>query len=91
MKFPFDDKPNTVVIICDHILNEKEPILFVSHDEDGMWQFLCGKSHTTADAGIISLEEVYALDSSIKGIAHMPCGYYATRISKDDDWDIKGS
>ena len=31
-KFPFKDKPNTAVITCVHILNEKQPILYVSHD-----------------------------------------------------------
>ena len=44
MKFPFYDAPNTATITCCHILENGEPILYVSHDEDdGMWQFLCGK------------------------------------------------
>ena len=51
MEFPFYDAPNTATIICCHIINGEEPILFVSHDEDdGMWQFLCGKAHETDDA-----------------------------------------
>ena len=41
-----------------------------------MWQFLCGKEHTTDDARIVSLEEVYALDPSIGEVADMPCGFY---------------
>ena len=27
------------------MLEEHKPILYVSHDEDGYWQFLCGGSH----------------------------------------------
>ena len=51
MKFPFYDAPNTATITCCHILENGEPILYVSHDEDdGMWQFLCGKAHETDEA-----------------------------------------
>ena len=34
MKFPFYDAPNTATITCCHILENGEPILYVSHDED---------------------------------------------------------
>ena len=33
MKFPFYDAPNTATITCCHILENGEPILYVSHDE----------------------------------------------------------
>lgn len=66
MEFPFYDAPNTATIICRHIINGEEPILFVSHDEDdGMWQFLCGKIHETDDAKLVSLKSVFELDNSI--------------------------
>ena len=48
--FPFNDDPHTACIVCSHVLNKEEPITYISHDEDGMWQFLCGKEHTTDDA-----------------------------------------
>lgn len=36
--FPFQDAPNTAVIVCSHIIDRLAPILYVSHDEDdGMW------------------------------------------------------
>ena len=35
------------------------PILYISHDEDdGMWQFLCGKTHKTDDARIAFLAAI---------------------------------
>ena len=40
MKFPFSDAPNTACFTCCHVLDENKPILYVSHDEDGYWQFL---------------------------------------------------
>ena len=63
--FPFDDDPRTACIVCSHVLNKEESITYISHDEDGMWQFLCDKEHSMDDARIVSLEEVYALDPSI--------------------------
>lgn len=45
MEIPSDELPNTATITCRHIIDGSLPILYVSHDEDdGMWQFLCGKS-----------------------------------------------
>ena len=41
-----------------------------------MWQFLCSKEHSMDDARIVSLEAVYALDSSVGEVADMPCGCY---------------
>ena len=77
--FPFDDDSHTACIVCSHVLDNNEPITCISHDEDGMWQFLCGKEHTMNDAGIVSLEEVYALDPTIGEVADMPCGCYVNK------------
>lgn len=90
MKFPFYDEPNTATIICCHILESKAPILYVSHDEDdGMWQFLCGKTHKTDEAKLVSLKWVFDIDNSIAFLRDMPCGYYAERKSQNDDWVIR--
>ena len=54
MEFPFDDAPNTMAIICSHVFEQGDNILYVSHDEDdGMWQFWCGKSHEMDDAKVV--------------------------------------
>lgn len=34
MMFPFYDELNAVAILCSHVINRDEPILFVLHDED---------------------------------------------------------
>lgn len=41
-EFPFADAPNTAVFTFCHVLEGKKPILYVAHDRDGDWQFLCG-------------------------------------------------
>lgn len=89
MNFPFDDAFNTATIICVHVLEKKEPILYVTHDEDdGMWQFLCGEKHATEEARIVSLAAVYDLDSTIDALKDLPYGYYATRKCATDQWVI---
>ena len=89
MEFPFNDVPNTATIICCHIIDDKKPILYVSHDdEDGMWQFLCGETHTTDEARLVSLKYVFDLDNSVGMLKDMPYGCYATRKSPKDNWSI---
>ncbi len=62
----FYDSPDTATIICCHILERQAPILYVSHDEDdGMWQFLCGETHETDEAKLVSLKWVFDLDNSV--------------------------
>ena len=80
MDFPFYDAPNTAAIICCHIIDDGKPVLYVSHDEDdGMWQFLCGSAHETAEAR----------DPSVGDLKDMPCGYCAERKTENDNWIVK--
>lgn len=88
--FPFYDAPNVATIICCHILDDGKPILYVSHDEDdGMWQFLCGSAHETAEARLVSLKSVFDLDHSVGVLKDMPCGCYAERKTQKDNWIVK--
>lgn len=90
MNFPFDDAPNTAVITCCHVLDGNLPILHVTHDmEDGMWQFLCGRSHDETEARIVSLYSIYVCDPSVARLADLPCGYTADRDSATDEWIIQ--
>lgn len=90
MKFPFYDVPNTATITCCHIIENGEPILYVSHDEDdGMWQFLCGKTHGTDEAKLVSLKSIFDLDNSVGILKDMPCGYYAERKTQNDEWRVR--
>lgn len=90
MRFPFYDTPDTASIICCHIIENKSPILYVSHDEeDGMWQFLCGKQHEVEEARLVSLKWVFEYDNSVGLLKDMPCGCYAERNTQKDDWAIR--
>ncbi len=87
---PFKEKEDVSVITCNHILEGKSDICYVSHDaEDGGWQFLCGvDSHDENDARVISLKEAFEIDNSVGQLSDMDEGYYATRKNKNEKWEI---
>lgn len=87
--FPFSDKPNTATFVCTHVLNAERPILHVTHDEDGYWQFLCGETHTEKDAKVISLFEAYELDNTVGELSDMDYGHSADRKNSSSKWIIK--
>ena len=86
--FPFYDKPNTAAFTCVHVLEQGKPILHVSHDEDGYWQFLCGERHSGDEGRIVALAEAYELDPSVGTLAPMGCGHSADRTDVNGGWII---
>jgi len=89
-EFPFSDAKNTATITCRHIMDDHHAILYVSHDEDdGMWQFLCGKAHNADEAMIIALGEIFEYDNSIAAVADLPLGYEAARKGKSSEWIVR--
>lgn len=82
-KYLFKDDENTACFTCNHILDEKKSILYVSHDSNGDWQFLCGE-----DVKIISLKNASELDKSIIYLFDMPKGVGVERKTKDDKWKL---
>ena len=88
-EFPFADAPNTACFTCRHVLEENKPILYVSHDEDGYWQFLCGGNHTEEDARIVSLALIISIDETMSDLAELGYGYYAEAESPTSDWTVR--
>ncbi|MCM1133274.1 MAG: hypothetical protein NC340_07350 [Ruminococcus flavefaciens] len=83
---PFHDSPDTAVITCCHIIEDGEPILYVSHDDDGMWQFLCGKDHELDDARVVSLLDIFSKDNSVGLLSELPQGRFAERHNAHSKW-----
>lgn len=88
-KFPFKERPDTAVFSCCHVTEGTSPILHVTHDEDGDWQFLCGANHTLEEARLISLKSAYDIDSSIGQLVGLKPGQSADRDDKESQWIIK--
>jgi len=79
-KFKFTESKNKAVFTCKHVLDDKEPILYITHDSDDDWQFLCGRNdHTEEDGKIISLKNAVDIDTTINKLFEMPIGLGAER------------
>ena len=86
--YKFKDPENTACFTCNHVLDEKKPILYVSHDiEDGSWQFMCGQlNHTEANAKVISLKQATEIDPTLNDLYEMPLGVGAERETLETEW-----
>ena len=71
------------------VLEEHKPILYVSHDEDGYWQFLCGGSHKEEDARVVSLASILNIDETMGDLAGLDYGECAEAEDAASDWMVK--
>lgn len=86
--FPLSERPGMLVFTCTHILDGEADVRLVTHHfDDGSWEFLCGEaSHTDANAVIITIGELLAIDDTLCKVSDLPVGCCARRDSKDDKW-----
>jgi hypothetical protein len=84
----FKDPANTACLVCLHVLDDRLPILFVSHDaDDGGWQFLCDvHAHDENNVVVRALHNAVAMDPAVQQVADLPLGSFATRVSPDRPW-----
>jgi len=84
--FPFEDPPNVATLTTINVLNG-DPILLVTHDDDdGTWQFLCGKTNNPDDGRIVGLGCIIEQDPSVSELADLPLGWAASRTSAGERW-----
>ncbi|NLH16232.1 MAG: hypothetical protein GX455_06615 [Phycisphaerae bacterium] len=85
--WPFLDPRNVAVFTTQSVLENRAPILMVTHDEDdGSWQFLDGTVPKTEDGRIMGLEEIVSKDHSILELADLPEGWMAYRQTPLSPW-----
>lgn len=86
--WPFEDPPNTAVFTTKCVMERKETIRYVFHNNDGAWQFHCihGASKHLDEAIIVGLAEIVEHDPSVKEVAELPFGWCACRESPDSEW-----
>jgi hypothetical protein len=83
--WPFHEGINIACFTTRRVL-EGLPILRVSHDSDGDWQFLCGTTTATEDAALVSLAEMLRLDDTLVEVADLAVGWAARRDGADLPW-----
>ena len=86
-KFP--DSLDTFVFTTRFVIKDKSPIIFVSHDEEGDWQFLSEEGPVEKEAKIILLREMIEHDPSILEISDLPLGAKAYRDNQDSPWRVR--
>ena len=86
----FNDSLDKAVFTTIHVVKEHSPIVWISHELDGDWQFMGNDpiEDFTKVAMVVSLGEIIKLDKSVLKVADLPMGYCATRKSKSDKWSI---
>lgn len=90
-RFAFRADRHLGVYVCAEVLGG-EPVLFVAHDRDGDWQFLCGvvdHSAVVTGASLVCLEHVVAVDPSLNELAELGCGMSADRERVGAGWFVK--
>jgi hypothetical protein len=86
--FRFEEAPNTDIFTCRHVI-AGSPILYVSHDREGDWQFLCGQeSHSSEDGLVVSLGGMAERDPTVNALAKMSTGHYAERATQEAQWTV---
>jgi hypothetical protein len=85
----FHESLNTAVFTTRYVIEEKSPILFVIHDNDGSWQFHGSENNLNDDdIRIAALSEIIKFDPSILEIADLPEGCEAMRSDKNASWKV---
>lgn len=88
-RFVFSEARNTAVCICERVA-DGAPILYVTHDGNGDWQFLCGgNDHEGEDkTKLVCLEHVVEHDPSLNELAKMCINHRAERASAASPWNV---
>jgi hypothetical protein len=85
--WPFADPKNVAVFTTEAVLEQKRPILYITHDaEEGAWQFHDGEDLDGERGRAVSLFSMALLDSTICELAGLPPGWEAERTGPDAPW-----
>jgi len=86
--WPFQDPPSAQVFADATILRERQPIHFLSHDQEGVWRFhdLDASYESVLAALPVNLSVVLELDPSLRAVADLAPGWVAFRLAVGDEW-----
>lgn len=88
----FSEDLNTAVITTKYVIENRSPILFVFHFEDGFWQFSgIEENLSDVDYRLVSLEEIITLDPSVLQVSDLQFEKKAYREDIKSDWKISGA
>jgi len=82
----FPDPPATIVATQRRVIEKKESIRFVLHDQDGDWQFLADENSQMDQVVELSLRSIINLDSSLAQVLELKRGWKAQRTNLKSAW-----
>ncbi len=85
--FKFYEAPNLGVMTTHHSLAGK-PVLHVTHDKDGGWQFHTEEYPDIKDGKLVSLKHIIDLDPTLNEIFYLNYGECAERTAIGEKWII---
>ena len=85
-RWKFPDDPHTTAYLSQTVFDKEEAITYVSHDENGDWQFLGDKMADGGGPVISCLHHPIDDDSTIEEFHDLPTGWYATREKPGSPW-----
>ncbi|MES2808845.1 MAG: hypothetical protein V4619_09490 [Bacteroidota bacterium] len=91
-RYKFKEPETTACFVCEHVMSGERPVLLVTHDEDGQyeyWQFLCGEDdHTDGNITITSMRKATQIDPSINELHELTLGTSADRKNRAAPWEL---
>jgi len=87
----FDILGDVVVVTSTYVVNDRLPILYVSHEFDEVerviWQFHAGNNDYDMNKMLlVSLNSILEMDASINELSSLPLNSVARRKSIGDSW-----
>ena len=86
-EWPFPDPDDSSAYTSSKVLHDKHPILMVSRDQEGDWQFLHGAVGEDDKCHLICLGCAYGWDRTVGQVADLPLGWQAIRSSVNEPWE----
>jgi hypothetical protein len=84
--WPFAVPIATATYCTGRVAKDRMPILHVSHDDEGDWQFLDGTTEEPEDCTLLCFGCVFEMDSRVGELADLPRGWMAWRDSPGHPW-----
>jgi hypothetical protein len=85
LPWPFAEAEHTAAFTTVPVMHGR-PVLVVSHDEEGDWQFLCDATLRAEDCKIVCLGCALQRDHSLAEVADLPTGWQAIRAHVGGPW-----
>ena len=86
--WPFDQAPNVAAVTTRQVLEQRFPILCVTHySDDHSRAFVGGTIDIVADGRFIGMSEALEIDPTLRALADLPPGWTARRERVGSKWE----